>query len=193
MTHLCLARPEEGRSAPGDQFDCPECRVVLLDAFRDPAPVPEPRITSTPGARFPHLIMGDSGRTVDLGTPPAAPCAPVWGTHPEPNRSGGGIWRVVCNCGWRKEGRYGLNARLRAEQVAREWAQVHREDRDAHTTQVRVDAFSFQPGGWYLAECSCGWQSRGLWDRHQGEAWARGQAEAAAEYHRKHPEEGEDA
>jgi len=145
MTHLCLARPEEGHSAPGDQFDCPECRVVLLDAFRDPATPPLPTITSTPGAQSSPLLVPDPGRTVYLSPSGRcldpelcsrdepcpecerarqAPCAPVWGVHFTPGLRSG-IWRAVCNCGWRKEGPFLPGGAPRAEQVAKEWAQSH--------------------------------------------------------------------
>lgn len=130
MMHLCLARPERGRSAPGDQFDCPQCRVVLLDAFRDPADVPEP--VTVPDTVRPHLIVDSPGRTVPISLN-CPVCGEEFLSHrlsdhvlevhsPVPQGPSvhataidvrwfgipqTGAWFARCSCGWERAGRWG--------------------------------------------------------------------------------------
>ncbi len=111
--HDCLEGPTERL---GDAWDCVKCRVRLLDAFR---PAPE--------VSMPHLVLDGHGRTVDLNPAEPETARPdelhsaVSGAQPYSDGRPGGIWRAVCRCGWREEGKY---ARDTGEAPARKLAHL---------------------------------------------------------------------
>lgn len=157
MTHLCLARPEEGRTVPGDQFDCPKCRVVLLDAFRRPADAPETGLRTVP-----HLFAGPINPTpwVDRAIGPTF--------------AQDGMTSLNCPvCG-----QAFLSPRL-SDHILEAHSPVPQE----HTTTIDVHWRGIQQIGIWHAHCSCGWERSGRWERSQGLTWAKGQAKAVAEVH----------
>lgn len=133
ITHVALGDPG-GPSHPGDEFDCPQCRAALLEAFRTPADRYREYFGSQPidpGSR-PHLML-PPGRTVAI--PPTEPDEPsnhvTWG-QAVPNGPGvpGGRWEAGCSCGWRKGGTYardGVGESV-AGRLAQTWAAQHLAD-----------------------------------------------------------------
>lgn len=137
QVHLCLADPASGRSAPGDQADCPQCRRVLLLSFLVPADAPE--VIQPPATDGPHLMVPDRfTRSLEL-RPPADPDPgpPDTRTHvtehgiePDPDQPGG-EWFARCTCGWSETGHYNVHG-PRSGQVAGRLAKLkalkHREE-----------------------------------------------------------------
>lgn len=132
LVHAALGGPD-GDTHRGDYLDCGLCRVKLLEAFRAPAEVPEPRITSTPGASFAHLLLPDDPRTVDLsGTvrdrPDPSGVAHITNSRvvPFPHMPGG-EWVAECTCGWLHKGMWSpLQGVAWAQSLADKTAEVHR-------------------------------------------------------------------
>lgn len=150
MSHYCLATGTGLRDTRGDQFDCPACRGVLLESFREPACVPQ-----TPAAT-PAVRPGDGCLEPGLCTL-GDPC-PVCDPEPdEPGLTGHvthtrltassvqadwGFWYAFCDCGWRTGGVYGppveegrpLPVAWRAvgpdnaQRLADQWAEHHKQN-----------------------------------------------------------------
>lgn len=139
IKHTCL----DGRDRSGDEFDCKECRLLLLEVFRSPV-VPEP--TVSPEGPLPHLsVPADSARTVDLGLyhEPEGRTDPFpetdvrhvtdHGTEDDPDQPGG-EWFVRCTCGHSETGHYTRDSgRQVADRLARMRAARHRENPTGET------------------------------------------------------------
>lgn len=138
ITHVALGAPE-GPPHEGGEFDCPLCRVKLLESFRAPATAPEPRPVLppwAPGERLPHLLLGkEHSRTVDLG--PSAPASHLVSCTATPFKyQDGGWWKALCACGWVERGLWTEHEGSAAGSLrAREAADRHRENPDEESDQ----------------------------------------------------------
>lgn len=130
-THACMSSPG---LAPGDQFDCPACRAVLLRAFREPV--------QAPGEGAPVDAGQDTGCLEPELCTTSDPC-PVCESAREghdanarafeyPYRPGTGTWSAWCSCGWFVTGPWGVPGGPRglgeARDIAHQWAQRHRDN-----------------------------------------------------------------
>lgn len=153
--HACLARSGPTPTVPGDTFDCPDCRAVLLESFREPATVPE----NVPGPPVPPAFQRpESGCLEPELCTTADPC-PVCdpdepdepgltghetrtAIHPSRVQEGWGFWYASCSCGWKRSGVYGPPAESgqplpiawravgpeKAQQMADRWAEHHKQN-----------------------------------------------------------------
>jgi hypothetical protein len=174
--HYCLASPDEGRSALGDQLDCPECRIALLESFRSAPEAPEIEQAKQrhPSGRLPHLsVPADSARIIDLYREPD-------GLAADPN---------LCPfCGKR---RADMQAHVEGCHPA-EFEAFVAGSPPIHITEHGVDPDPDQPGGDWFVRCTCGWTRIGSYARDAGRGTAARLARIKAERHRAHPEEDED-
>ena len=119
------------RPHPGDQLDCPDCRALLLEAFRAPVSLPEPVPAREP-CLDPELCA------VSGPCPPCEPDEPephetAVSVHPSRVVQGYGHWYASCTCGWSKAGWYGspvsdIPDADHAHQAARRWAGHHKQN-----------------------------------------------------------------
>jgi hypothetical protein len=195
MTHVALGDPE-GPPHKGDELDCPQCRSVLLEAFRAPADVPEPASAS----RHPYLTRSrpDAG---PLPVPAPGPLTRFGYTISVEARASealGGSWAVVCTCGWLEHGRFTDPADVQVHRAtALGLGLVHLAGHGpggpaapppvpVHVTRVMTAPYARGvPGGNWYADCLCGWSANGIWTPRNTEKWAAGQAAAAAEAHKE--------
>lgn len=190
--HQCL---DGNMERLGDAPDCPKCRAALLDSFRSPADVPETGLRTAPNLFHPHLLVPpEHARTVPLD-PEDAGHTVVHGTQPYTDGRAGGIWRALCKCGWRREGRYaGPRYRAQAEDVAKQHADGHLAEagldetrhlpETQHITNAVVVPHADRPGGTWRAACTCGWHETGGYARDgMGESSAKRLADLKARAH----------
>jgi hypothetical protein len=142
VKHYCL----DGEHRLGQEFDCPKCRVLLLEAFRSAPEAPDPLEEAKqrhPSGRLPHLsVPADSARTVDLYREPDDRRTDPFteeqenpahitehGVDPDPDQPGG-EWFVHCSCGWIETGHYARDGmgETTAGRLAKIKAQKHRDN-----------------------------------------------------------------
>lgn len=189
--HVCL---DGGEDRLGDEYDCPKCWAKLLESFSVPPEVPEPEPVTAPAGPLPHLVLPDSGRTVEINPTHTV----AHGAQPYPDGRHGGIWRAVCSCGWRREGRYSfILGREGAEQTAQEAADGHMRSalhettplpEETHITNATVVPNTGRQGGVWRAACTCGWHEAGGYARDTGQTAAQRLAENKCQQHRENPE-----
>lgn len=196
--HQCL---DGNTERLGDSWDCPKCRVALLDSFRTSPGIPETGLRTTPNLFHPHLIVPpEHTRTVPLDVDEAEHTV-IHGTQPFTDGRAGGIWRAVCRCGWRREGRYaGPRYRAQAEEVARQHADAHVDEAELtppqplpeteHITNAVVIPNTGRQGGIWKAACTCGWHEHGSYGRDTGEGPARRLADLKTKAHLNDVREG---
>lgn len=100
----------KGTVHTGDPLDCEPCRAALLTAFLEPAdsdyqPMNQPVV--------PELEQAHSTSA---------------GVRPFPDQPGG-LWEVICSCGWSKAGPYARDGagEIVAQRLAETWAAQHRD------------------------------------------------------------------
>ena len=121
VVHACLA-DEIRRAAPGDQFDCPRCRAVLLESFRGPAQTPPLGVLLPRPLERPVYDLDPEAQPVPADAHEHAAWHMV-----TPNAAGpGGVWAAGCSCGWSKSGVYLLSdSRSAYERLAQGCADRH--------------------------------------------------------------------
>lgn len=150
--HYCPAR---GRSRLGHEADCPECRALLLEAFREPgdSDYRPANMPLEPEPWHPSLPRMSPGERVTAGLTALGRCSGC--AHPEHSAlycspecvcadglpvlwsetAGHGRlvrhavadlrWALRCSCGWRMDGNHLPGHADEAREICRKWAQAH--------------------------------------------------------------------
>lgn len=128
-THIGL----DGMGHIGDQLDCAPCRILLLEAFRTDRCEAEGQPEQV--SAFPHLVLPDTARTVDMETV-ARRCA--YCAHPRHSEL---VCRPDCGC------RLGTPVR---------WTELRSftDHRPSYAAEESAPAF-------WRVRCSCGWTDTG--------------------------------
>jgi len=111
---------------PADEFDCPMCRTLLLEAFRSPVKRDEIPANAGDWAHRPEHSGSPFGRG-PLNPSPGEQSHTTWSdARPHADRPGG-TWFTGCSCGWFRDGEYTQSGREEVMcRIAASWAARHR-------------------------------------------------------------------
>lgn len=140
LSHYAFGREPH----PGNELDCGSCRVLLLEAFRPPADVPEPVQPELPGGCLePELCTAaDPCPVCEAPEPEPEPEQESWtvrdvrhrteyliGTSPD---GVSGAWSVTCRCGFIRTDVYGPGRRFpdkdSAGRACLRWVHHHQQN-----------------------------------------------------------------
>lgn len=194
MTHACFGSVGF-RTAPGDQFDCPDCRVRLLEAFREPAQAAGPwavqPVAQEPesGCMEPELCTAADPCPVCEPDDELAPPGPHALQHRVTGGMRRGVWEARCSCGWSVRGHWGLGPLDLPNWVtSRPMAQAEAERRCAEhwlaNSGSHVVHGALDDTGAYKVTCSCGWTRTGTTESRET---ALRLVQAWTEEHKRNP------